>query len=566
MNLVNSFLNYIYIIIFHATFSDMDKHDDGVSTEMQPLTKANITEPAHNTHISFDDDIAPSSSGRWWRWLFFQDWYEFFSFLLVVISALPLILLLRYTPELAAKVKSATCLPNGDFALPGTSDIWDPKLFFSISVPVAGIGGRYAWTFTQAKAIDVIWDIGVGRGVQLLLVYVAHRVFGNVIVYYAERRNTSYAAYVAVTFQAGGFRSLWSLLARRSGNAQPRLWSNLLGIRIFSLVVLSTLYIVSLPTLLSSMTGYITIGGAFIELSSDQQGRCSDLNNCTLLNCNTLNGYEPPGVPGSLAPVWGYWHDARRTIHNIEYAAVLAVSPNPQHVDPVREYYEQYRDRYAAAERDCWRGEPPDYASLDLTTCPVLNQHSTFNNYVQPSPMLNLEVYSPPDATHGYTHWACGDYDTPFTSQQLLEDPSNSPNLGVCRSNGEYLWGFSYQLLFVTSVFQLVFALIMFALWIEAHRHLWPARKATKEAAALKAARAGTLHFTTFKRRPRDAVREAADHPDVYNSAFALVSQARQQYGDDIFTWSDEQRTEVIWRGSKGIQIERQDASKTYQV
>jgi hypothetical protein len=45
----------------------------------------------------------------------------------------------------------------------GYKPFWDPNLFFTINVSVGD-----NLSFTLAKLIDAIWDLGVGRGGQLL--------------------------------------------------------------------------------------------------------------------------------------------------------------------------------------------------------------------------------------------------------------------------------------------------------------------------------------------------------------------------------------------------------------
>ena len=87
---------------------------------------------------------------------------------------------------------SKACLPNGDFILPGTVNIWSPAYFFTISIIVHGASGEF--TYTTVKIIDVVWDVLMGRGGQLLLIYISYQVFSKALVFLMETRAVSYQA------------------------------------------------------------------------------------------------------------------------------------------------------------------------------------------------------------------------------------------------------------------------------------------------------------------------------------------------------------------------------------
>jgi hypothetical protein len=75
--------------------------------------------------------------------------------------------------------------------------------------------------FTQVKVIDVMWDLLVGRGGQLLLAYVNCRVFNEWLLYYMEMHLTSYKMYMSIAFETTSLGTLGVLgkefLAIRKG-------------------------------------------------------------------------------------------------------------------------------------------------------------------------------------------------------------------------------------------------------------------------------------------------------------------------------------------------------------
>lgn len=84
-------------------------------------------------------------SSRWRPavgWLLYICWLHFIITIPVVITSLSY-----------SYYSTSACMPGGSFALFAAYDIWATSGFFQITL---GFGSL---SFTQAKAIDVIWDI-----------------------------------------------------------------------------------------------------------------------------------------------------------------------------------------------------------------------------------------------------------------------------------------------------------------------------------------------------------------------------------------------------------------------
>lgn len=219
----------------------------------------------------------------------------------LLISIVPLALLLGFSRQFAKSLWKSACTPGGEFVIPFNSSVWDGNSFFEITVPFTGpevhnCGGSMldpfrtndcrGYTFTEAKVIDLAWDVLVGRGGQALLVVVGYRVFSHVIMALMEQGEVGYDAFAAVAFGNAGLSSLVPLFQQAVGftpliRASRATWC-------YTGIILATTYIVSVPSLVSAVTGYTTIFTPYLRLGYLQG------SNGTLINC----------YPG-FVPVWG---------------------------------------------------------------------------------------------------------------------------------------------------------------------------------------------------------------------------------------------------------------------
>ena len=168
----------------------------------------------------------------------------------VVFTVVPVVLLALFASRLSSTLSSTACLPNGDFVFPGQKSTWDPDLLFTISIT---FGTESNWSYTHVKVIDIFWDVVVGRGGQLILIYIAYRVFTKSLTYVMESRQVSFETYGAVAFRTAGIALIVPLLRALMDARFPGSWKMR---RIFTAFILTTLYISSMPTLFSAMTGY----------------------------------------------------------------------------------------------------------------------------------------------------------------------------------------------------------------------------------------------------------------------------------------------------------------------
>jgi len=120
--------------------------------------------------------------------------------------------------------------------------------------------GRF--TFSQAKTIDVAWDVFIGRGVQLLAWWIGYIVFSDALLRAIERHPASFQIFQRIALEGPSLLSLWTLLKELWYAKSKRTKA------LFFYVWLATLYIISIPMFLSAMTGYDSTSIAWVSLDN----------------------------------------------------------------------------------------------------------------------------------------------------------------------------------------------------------------------------------------------------------------------------------------------------------
>ena len=224
-----------------------------------------------------------------------------------LLAIIPLVVLAAYSGDVSRKLGYNGCLPNGDFVLPFTSNIWDLRHFFLITLafgsPVdecagpmddyfaqrtgtANVCGGYS--FTTVKVIDVAWDLLVGRGGQCALAVAAYRLFRRVLHKLMQGEEIGYDLFAALAFHSGSSSSL-NALSRHITHWAPV--PRTLNARVAYLAMaLSTVYIAAMPTLFSAMTGYTSSYAPSLLTLNEDVGS----DDFTAIDCK-----------GTLLPTWG---------------------------------------------------------------------------------------------------------------------------------------------------------------------------------------------------------------------------------------------------------------------
>jgi hypothetical protein len=155
------------------------------------------------------------------------------------------------------------CLANGRAIFPWNQTVneyWDPSTALSITLGV----GQY--TYPEAKAIDVAWDILVGRGGQFLAASFAWRVITKSLYLSMEEKPVPVALAFGVYFHAITFGLLGSILENLTLPFRSRK-HKVKGVSIWRLLgwLYACAYVLLLPTIVSAMTGYQTAYSLFFH-------------------------------------------------------------------------------------------------------------------------------------------------------------------------------------------------------------------------------------------------------------------------------------------------------------
>ena len=181
----------------------------------------------------------------------------------VVITTVVLLIVVGRVPGWQSTASSYVsqfdnCNANGTFTpnRSPTFSLWDGSGLFQITLTWGNL------TFSQAKALDVVWDIVVGRGGQAILLYVAFNVFTMTLSRTMETDPVSYGTFESMAFTSPTFVSPFILIRDFVTNR---------GLRARAAVawtIIASLFVLAFPTLNDTVSGYSTNMEAFLKDNS----------------------------------------------------------------------------------------------------------------------------------------------------------------------------------------------------------------------------------------------------------------------------------------------------------
>jgi hypothetical protein len=147
------------------------------------------------------------------------------------------------------------CNANGSFTpnRSPTFSLWDGSGLFQITLTWGHM------TFSQAKALDVVWDIVIGRGGQAILLYIAFKVFTMTLSRTMETEPVSYGTFESMAFTSPTFISPFILIRDFVSNK---------GLRARLAVawtIIASFYVLAFPSLNDTVSGYSTNMEAFLK-------------------------------------------------------------------------------------------------------------------------------------------------------------------------------------------------------------------------------------------------------------------------------------------------------------
>ncbi|KAI3316562.1 hypothetical protein HD806DRAFT_517264 [Xylariaceae sp. AK1471] len=326
----------------------------------------------------------------------------------------------------------SVCRSDGTFSLFDVYSYWNPSGFFQINF---GFGD---FTFTEAKIIDIVWDVVIGRGGQAVMALVAWRAFGDYATVSMHTIPLTYTSYIKLILESGpSFVSICRLI--RDFKKHRCLKSKLVA----AWVVFSMLFILAWPTLIAAMSGYAPKIGAYIQI-----------NNTVLIPYDQFQ---------LLAFII---HDGDRVNLTQNLAVPLDLGPQSS-----EEYLLHNESGHYTAQVDPFCNRNMGYSRSEEYACNLQqigidyiklygsrqNKISRWNATDVPIPSLDIEVSvlytsllpSSNPIVSNNPSWA---YDGDIYTLQNIRDG------GRCNPLGEsFQWGFSYV--------QLVVVLVLLTVW-----------------------------------------------------------------------------------------------------
>jgi hypothetical protein len=193
------------------------------------------------------------------------------------------------------------------------------------------------WSFANAKAVDIVWDLLIGRGMQVTFVWMAFRSFSKALLRIMDNEEIPFSTYSAVGFTTGSFSSFFSLLGALKNPARehaqeyaddapaPGRRSNRARVAIVTMATV-TLYTGAVPSFFSAMSGYYS--PSYPSLFYFPSGTSPSNMFTGVARDEFACSTDPKGI----TPAWGYILDALRS-HNSPDYQVFSYPPEAWLVD-----------------------------------------------------------------------------------------------------------------------------------------------------------------------------------------------------------------------------------------
>lgn len=149
------------------------------------------------------------------------------------------------------------------------SPYWDSNLFLSVTM------GFHGLTFAQAKAVDICFDLVVGRGSQVLLALAIYPLLRRAVLRSMEVREFSLALVLPFFMERLSLYTLWAMIANMRvvrkkkselESGQPITKSRFRIDWRITLITLVGCYTLAIPTFLSAMTSYQARGQPYFPV------------------------------------------------------------------------------------------------------------------------------------------------------------------------------------------------------------------------------------------------------------------------------------------------------------
>ncbi|RMY67001.1 hypothetical protein D0862_15132 [Hortaea werneckii] len=410
---------------------------------------------------------------------------------------------------------------HSDESFDRSSPYWDTNLFLSVTM------GFHGLTFPQAKAIDICFDLVIGRGSQILVALAVYPLLRRAVLRSMEVREFSLTLVLPFFMERLSAFTLWAMLTnmrvtqKKDSNSDARIARSRIRIdwRIV-LVLFVGCYILSLPTFLSAMTSYQTQGEPFFPVNGGSNYMSADdvkypdafvSDDGQLgLSADTTWDIDSPGTdyplynatdPELYAACVGYdqarfgqvqelwrqnWRSFRRDYPMaLKYASTVHEPSLPDGVlknelVKAKLAFDKTRDSLPLRQSITDQHKPPswsftlwprnvtwsdvEYRSLvDSTDFMNSAIHVRNTTYDLDTPVVVTSNFYPSSLPDSSTYFALNDGDTVLYSGPELA------RQGKCLPSKDYVWGFSSLMLFTFCMLTILILLLLIVLHYDAY-------------------------------------------------------------------------------------------------
>ncbi|KAK5116835.1 hypothetical protein LTR85_009095 [Meristemomyces frigidus] len=392
-------------------------------------------------------------------------WITLHVFALICTLGLPFaiwILGITVTTHFGSNDESATvCWADGSAhvgVLTGyAAQLWVPSLFLSITF---GLGN---FTFSQAKGIDIVWDLVVGRGGQVLLVLIAYPIVRRALTLSNENRTTSFPLFSSVAFGGMSMSSLYRLCICRDDRGRlagsrraPTRWSWL-----HLTLAFVCIYVLAFPTVVSIMTGYQAVLVPYV-LDPENPDNLVKVDSLEIASLLIIDGFRVGLSVQSIS----YEHDPSlfQTFHDYYTNLTLLQDTDGWLSHPLATWGSNTGEQVIPSTGDgTWSMRFPRNISIyDVSSAPPKGE--VYSNFTISNETFTL---SPPPLTIIYNL----DDAQLFYSGNTTYNATWLANNTVCEPGNTYVWGFSALMLFTFSVATSLFSVLLVTLHWVIHEH-----------------------------------------------------------------------------------------------
>ncbi|KAF2869436.1 hypothetical protein BDV95DRAFT_99821 [Massariosphaeria phaeospora] len=399
-------------------------------------------------HATFHDVRQDLRSIRWSRvgfWSLVLSW---------IVGLMSLIVILGLLSSVSSYgLLDSACAPDATFRLePDTYSHWDSSGFFQITLGVGPLN------FSQAKIIDIAWDVLFGRGGQAVLAYVSWKVFADHVSTSMDVKPITYRSFYTIFIQDGpSILSIFSLV--RDFAFRQGLHSKIA----MTFIVTTMAFVLVFPTLGSAMTGYSSSVSAFIpDANATEETR-------------SLIPFR------ELEPVLYVVHDGWRINQGSNY---YIPADEPSDYDPIIGYCDNYT---CGGHKRALKWSNIFYLQNNVSAYVAehgfygrKNTTSNFMNQSLEAPVLNISAGYITDTRLFGWNWTDQTGRHPFQNRSSMIWSQNNvtyslpyiEQFGTCQSTKNYQWGFSFIQLFLMVLLLLFWTIGIYFMWLSAYYNM----------------------------------------------------------------------------------------------